>query len=102
MLRIDGVVEAADVRGGEFACQIGEGGAELRKPGERGLADDGNGIVRRKIVAGVGKGDAAGGGGQDAPGIFCYHIRVMLRDGCGGASAGDTSSEDTTTRNRSQ
>jgi len=41
VLGVDRVVEAADVGSGEFAGEIGEGGAELGKLGERGLADDG-------------------------------------------------------------
>ena len=36
-------------------------GAELRKLRERGLADNRNSIVRRKIVAVVGEGDEAEG-----------------------------------------
>src|SRR5580693_9116779 len=51
VLGIDGVVEAAHVDGGEFAGEIGEGGAELRELLEGGLADDGDSVVGREIVA---------------------------------------------------
>ena len=61
MLRVDGVIKAADVRGREFTGEIGKRGAELRKLRERGLADNRNSIVRRKIVAVVGEGDEAEG-----------------------------------------
>ena len=61
MLGVDGVVEAADVGGGEFAGEIGEGGAELGKLHECGLADDGDSIVGREVVAVVGEGDEAKG-----------------------------------------
>src|SRR2546430_6807310 len=53
MLRVDGVIKAADVRGREFTGEIGKRGAELRKLRERGLADNRNRIVWRKIVAGL-------------------------------------------------
>ena len=55
MLRVHSVIKAADVRGGKFTGKIGQRGAELRKLRERGLADDGNSIVWRKIVAVVGQ-----------------------------------------------
>ena len=61
LLRVDGVIKAADVRGGKFTGKIGQRGAELRKLRERGLADNRNSIVRRKIVAVVGEGDEAEG-----------------------------------------
>jgi len=61
VLRVDGVIKAADVRGREFTGEIGKRGAELRKLRERGLADNRNSIVRRKIVAVVGEGDEAEG-----------------------------------------
>jgi hypothetical protein len=51
VLRVDGEIEAAHVRDGEFAREIGKGGAELREPFERGAANDGDGVVGRKIVA---------------------------------------------------
>jgi hypothetical protein len=59
VLGIDGEVEAADVSGGEFAGEIGEGGAEVWESGECGLADDGNGVVWRKVMAIVFEGDEA-------------------------------------------
>src|SRR5882762_7058998 len=51
MLGVDGEVEASDVGGGEFAGEIGEGGAKLGESGERGLADDGDGVVWREVMA---------------------------------------------------
>jgi hypothetical protein len=57
VLGVDSVVEAANVGGGESAGEIGEGGAELGESSERGLADDGDGVVRREVVAVVYKGD---------------------------------------------
>src|SRR5258708_26209455 len=84
MLRVDGVVEAADVSGGEFAGEIGEGGAKLGESGEGGLADDGDGVVGREIVAvgfwggeGGGNGEGGGGGGRGQVGL-------ALNQGAGG------------------
>ena len=57
MLRVDGEVEAADVGGGEFAGEIGEGGAKLWKSDKGGLADDGDGIVGREVVSVVFEGN---------------------------------------------
>src|SRR5882762_10710103 len=56
VLRVDGIIESADVRSGQFAGEIGKRRAELRKPRERGLADNRNSIVRRKVVTVVGQG----------------------------------------------
>src|SRR5467141_2553508 len=61
MLGVDGVVEAADVGGGEFACEIGEGGAKLGESGERGLADYGDGVVWGEVMAIVFEGNEAEG-----------------------------------------
>lgn len=44
-------VEMAHVGSGNFSGEIGEGGAELRKLREGRLADDGDGVVRRKVMA---------------------------------------------------
>src|SRR5216684_7388990 len=57
LLGVDGVVEAADIGGGEFAGEIGEGGAELGESRESGLADDGDSVVGREVVAVVFEGD---------------------------------------------
>ena len=59
VLGIHGVVEAADVGGGEFTGEIGQRGAELGESRESGLADDGDGVVRRKVVAVIGESDEA-------------------------------------------
>src|SRR6267143_122612 len=61
MLGVDGEVEASDVGGGEFAGEIGEGGAKLGESGECGLADDGDGVVWREVMAIVFEGDEAEG-----------------------------------------
>lgn len=57
MLRVHGVIEAANVGSGEFSGEIGERGPELRKFGERGLANDGDSVIRRKIMEIVLKSD---------------------------------------------
>ncbi len=57
VLGVDGVVEAANVGGGELSGKVGEGGAELRETRERGLANYGDGVVRREVVAVVSEGD---------------------------------------------
>src|ERR1700674_298642 len=59
VLSVDGEVEAADVGGGEFAGKIGEGSAKLGESVEGGLADDGDGIIRGKVVAIVFESDEA-------------------------------------------
>ncbi len=56
VLGVDGVVEVANVGGGEFADEIGQRRAELGKTRECGLADDGDSVVGREIVAVVGEG----------------------------------------------
>src|SRR6266699_4756905 len=54
---INRVIQVAHVGGREFAGEISEGGAKLREAGESGLANDGDGVVGRKVVAVVGEGD---------------------------------------------
>ncbi|MGC1489960.1 MAG: hypothetical protein WA798_01225, partial [Candidatus Acidiferrum sp.] len=50
LIGIDFGVEAAHVGGGDFSAKIGERGTKLRKFFESGIANDGNGIVRREIM----------------------------------------------------
>src|SRR5258708_29190792 len=81
MLRVDGVVEAADVSGGEFAGEIGEGGAKLGESGEGGLADDGDGVVGREIVAVVFEGDEAEGIDEAVGGVAGDDVDLMINEG---------------------
>jgi len=69
VLGVDGVVEAADVGGGEFACEIGEGGAKLGESGERGLADYGDGVVWGEVMAIVFEGNEAEGVDEAVGGV---------------------------------
>jgi hypothetical protein len=48
-------VQVAHVFGGDFVGKVGEGGSKLGKFGEGVAADDGDGVVRGKIVAIVGE-----------------------------------------------
>ena len=80
VLGVDCVVEAADVGSGEFAGEIGEGGAELGKLGERGLADDGDGVVGRKVVAVVFEGDEAEGVDEAVGGVAGDDVHLMIHE----------------------
>jgi hypothetical protein len=81
VLGIDGIVEAADVGGGKFACEIGEGGAKLGEFGERGLADDGDGVVRREVVAIVFEGDEAEGVDEAVSGVAGDDVHLTIDEG---------------------
>src|SRR5690242_827597 len=81
MLGIHGIVEAADVGGGEFAGEVRESGAELGKLRERGLADDGNGIVGREIMMVVSKGDESEGINQPIRGIAGDDVHLVVNEG---------------------
>lgn len=78
MLGVDGVVEAPDVGGGEFAGEIRQRGAELRKLRENGLADDGHGIVRWKVVAVVGECNEAKCIDEAIGGISSDNVHLMV------------------------
>ena len=78
MLRVDGEVEAADVGGGEFAGEIGEGGAELGESSEGGLADDGDGVIGREVVAVVSEGDEAEGIDEAVGGVAGDDVDLMI------------------------
>jgi hypothetical protein len=81
VLRIDGVVEAAHVGGGEFASEIGKGGAELGESFESGAANDGNRVIGRKVMAIVFKGDQAKRINQAVGGIAGDDVHLMLDEG---------------------
>ena len=81
MLRIDGVVEAAHVRGGELAGEIGKGGAELRESFQRGAANDGDGVVWREIVAVVFEGDEAERVNEAVGGIAGDDVDLVTHEG---------------------
>ena len=81
VLCVHGVVEAADVGGGEFACEIGEGGAKLGEAGERRLADDGDGIVGREVVAVVFEGDEAEGVDEAVGGVPGDDVDLTIDEG---------------------
>jgi hypothetical protein len=78
---VDGVIEAADVGSGKFAGEIRERRAELRETGERGLADDGDGVVGREVVAVIGKGDEAEGVDEAVGGIAGDDVDLMIEKG---------------------
>src|SRR2546421_8916531 len=88
MLRVDGVIKAADVRGREFTGEIGKRGAELRKLRERGLADNRNRIVWRKIVAVVGPSPQTQRKHKGGPGNFSDAIHLIIDEGAGGEGEG--------------
>jgi hypothetical protein len=81
MLGVHGVVKAADVGGGEFAGEIGEGGAELGELPERGFADDGDGVVGREIVAVVFESDEAERIDEAVGGVSGDDIHLMIHEG---------------------
>ena len=78
VLGVDGIVKTTHVRGGEFASEIGEGGAELRELREGRLADDGNSVVRREIVAVVFEGDEAEGINEAVGGVAGDDVNLMI------------------------
>src|SRR5712664_3850736 len=78
VLGIDGVVEAADVGGGKFAAEIGEGAAKLRKTRERGLSHDGDSVVGREVVAIVGEGNEAEGVDEPVGGVAGDDVHLMI------------------------
>jgi hypothetical protein len=80
VLGIDGEVEAAHVDGGEFAGEIGEGGAELRKLLEGGLANDGDGVVGREIVAVIFECEKAEGVDKAVGGVSGDDVDLMINE----------------------
>ena len=81
VLGVDGVVEAANVGGGELSGKVGEGGAELRETRERGLANYGHGVVRREVVAVVSEGDEPEGVDEAVGGIAGDDVHLMIDEG---------------------
>src|SRR4029077_779463 len=76
-LGIDGVVETTHVGSGKFASQVGEGGAKLWESSERGLADDGDGVIGREVVAVVFQGEETEGVDEAIGGIAGDDINLM-------------------------
>src|SRR5437899_9868310 len=81
MQSIDRVIQVAHVGGREFAGEISEGGAERGEAGESGLANDGDGVVGRKVVAVVGEGDKAEGVDEAIGGIAGDNVDLMIEEG---------------------
>jgi hypothetical protein len=81
MLGVDGAVEAADVGGGEFSGKIGQRGAELRKLREGGLANDGDGIVGREVVAVIGESYQAESIDEAVSGVAGDDINLVIEEG---------------------
>src|SRR5690242_8708074 len=81
MLRINGVVEVADVGGGEFAGEVRESRAELGKLREGGFANDRNGIVGRKIMMVVGKSDEPERVDEPISGIAGDDVHLVINQG---------------------
>ncbi len=79
--RIDGVIQAAHVGGGKFSCQIGEGGAELGKSRKSGLANDGDGVVRREIVKVIGERNKAERINEAVSGVAGDDVHLMVEEG---------------------
>jgi hypothetical protein len=78
VLGIHGAVEAADIRGGEFAGEIGKGGAELGELHEGRLADDGDGVVRREVVEIVREGHEPEGVDEAVGGVAGDDVHLMI------------------------
>src|ERR1700687_242451 len=80
MLRIDGVIEAANVGGSELAREFGERGAKLGKFSERGLADNGDSVIGRKIMKVVLESDQAEGVDLPVGGVASDDIHLMIEE----------------------
>jgi len=78
MLGVHGIVEVADVSGGELTGKIGEGGTKLGKSRESGLADNGNGVVGREVVAVVFEGDESEGIDEAIRGVTRDDVNLMF------------------------
>ena len=81
VLGVHGVVEAANVLGGEFAGKIGERGAKLGKLLESGLPDNGDGVVGREVVKVIDEGDEAEGVDKAVGGIAGDDVNLMIEEG---------------------
>ena len=81
VLGIDGIIQMAHVGSGDFAGEIGEGHTELGKPRERGLADDGDSIVGRKIVKVVDERNETESVNEAVGGIAGDDVHLMIEEG---------------------
>ena len=81
VLRVDGIVEAADIAGRKFAGEISEGGAELGKSGERRLPNDRHGVVWREIVPVVDEGDEAKSVDEPVGRVAGDDVYLMIDEG---------------------
>ncbi len=79
MLGINGVIEPANVGGGELASEIRQRGAELRELRECGLAHDGDGVVGREVVAVVLEGDEAESINEAISGVAGDDVHLMIQ-----------------------
>src|SRR6266436_1937647 len=78
MLGVHGVVEVANVSGGELTGEIGEGGTKLGESRESGLADDGDGVVGREVAAVVLEGDKSKGIDEAIRGVARDDVNLMI------------------------
>jgi hypothetical protein len=81
VLRVDGVVEAAHVGGGEFASEIREGGTQEGKFFESGASNNRDGVVGREIVTVVVQSDEAKGIDQAIRRIAGDDVHLMINEG---------------------
>ena len=81
MIGVDLSVEVAHICGGEFVVEIGEGGAELGEFFEGVVANDGDGVVRREIVAIVFEGDEMERVNQAVGGIAGDDVDLVIDEG---------------------
>ena len=80
LVGVDLGVEVAHVGGGEFSGEIGEGGAELREFLNRGLADDGDGVIGREVVMVVFEGDEMEGVDEAVGGVAGDDVGLMANE----------------------
>src|SRR5437867_1307796 len=78
---LEPVIQVAAGGGRGFAGEIRGGGAERGEAGESGLANDGDGVVGRKVVAVVGEGDKAEGVDEAIGGIAGDNVDLMIEEG---------------------
>jgi hypothetical protein len=78
VLAVDEVIEVTHVGGGEFAGEISKRASELGELRERGLANNGDGIVGRKIVPIVFEGDKAEGFDEAVGGVAYDDVDLMV------------------------
>jgi len=81
LIGVDLSVEVAHIGGGEFVVEISEGGAEFGEFFEGVVANDGDGVVRGKIVAIVFEGDKMERVNQAVGGITGDDVHLMIDEG---------------------